>query len=211
MKKWLILGLIVCLLVGALGMFLWENRPVMAEKPVLYFYPREEIEISVKLELDGTMTHSYPAYNGGWHLTASPDGTLTDPETGREYYCLFWEGVTEENWDMSRGFVVPGAETRAFLEDALKRLGLTDREANEFLIYWLPRMEGNAYNLISFQQEDYTDYARLTITPQPDSVLRVFMTFKALDEPVEVLPQELPEFQRQGFAVVEWGGLEVRE
>ena len=42
-------------------------------------------------------------------------------------------------------------------------------------MYWLPRMQGNAYNLISFQSDRYTETARLTIEPEPDSVLRVFM------------------------------------
>jgi hypothetical protein len=87
---------------------------------------------------------------------------------------------------------------------------LTPKEYNEFIVYWLPKMEGNAYNLISFQGSDYTDHAELTIDPTPDSVLRVFMAWKSLDEPVEVEPQDLPSFTRQGFTVVEWGGCEVQ-
>ena len=65
-------------------------------------------------------------------------------------------------------------------------------------------MEQNPYNLIAFQGEAYTSRAQLTVTPAPDSVLRVFMAWQALDAPVE-----LPAFQRQGFALVEWGGAEV--
>ena len=112
-------------------------------------------------------------------------------------------------WDFSQGFCIPGADTAAFLEDALAQLGLTEREANEFIIYWLPRMEGNAYNLISFQKEIYTDNAALTIDPMPDSLLRVFMAWKGLDKPVEVETQELNGFERVGFTVVEWGGVEI--
>ena len=63
------------------------------EKPVIYLYPEEEMEVTVKLDFDGTLTSTYPAYEDGWTVTAQPDGTLTD-ESGREYYCLFWEGVT---------------------------------------------------------------------------------------------------------------------
>ncbi|MBQ6839798.1 MAG: hypothetical protein IJO45_03810 [Oscillospiraceae bacterium] len=72
-------------------------------------------------------------------------------------------------------------------------------------------MEGNAYNLISFQQESYTDNAVLDIQPAPDSVLRVFMAWKGLDAPVEVQPQELEGFERTGFTVVEWGGTEIKD
>ena len=89
-------------------------------------------------------------------------------------------------------------------------LGLTPREYNEFIVYWLPRMEGNAYHLIAFQSGDYTDHARLTISPEPQSVLRVFMAWQALEEPVEIEPQDLPSFARTGFTVVEWGGTQVR-
>ncbi|MBQ8781825.1 MAG: hypothetical protein IJZ72_09150 [Oscillospiraceae bacterium] len=70
-------------------------------------------------------------------------------------------------------------------------------------------MQENEYNLITFQQEAYTDMAQLKISPEPDSMLRVFMTFKALDEPAEVSEQKLEKFERTGFAAVEWGGCEV--
>ena len=164
--------------------------------------------MTVTLDYDGELTSTYPTYNNGWTVTARPDGTLTDEE-GREYYCLFWEGETDVKYDFSEGFVVKGEETEAFLEDALAALGLTDKEANEFIIYWLPRMEGNPYNLISFQNELYTDSARLAIDPVPDSVLRVFMAWKGLTKPVDVEEQILEPFERTGFTVVEWGGCEV--
>ena len=179
------------------------------EKPVIYLYPEEEMEVTVKLDFDGALTAAYPDYGDGWTVVAAPDGTLTDPVTGREYYCLFWEGVTQRQYDFSTGFCVAGKDTAAFLEDALSRLGLTDKEADEFIIYWLPRMEGNSYNLISFQGERYTDSAVLTVDPVPDSVLRVFMAWKGLDAPVEIASQELTGFDRAGFTVVEWGGAEI--
>lgn len=147
---------------------------------------------------------------GGLAHGGSPDGTLTDPDTGREYYCLFWEGTSRAEYDLSRGFVVPGAETAAFLEDTLDTLGLNQREADEFIIYWLPRMEENPYNLITFQTRAYTDTAVLEVDPRPDTVIRVFMAWKGLEEPVAVEAQPLePAPERRGFTLVEWGGTEV--
>ena len=95
------------------------------------------------------------------------------------------------------------------MEDALARLGLTRAEANEFIIYWLPRMEGSAYNLLSFQQEAYTDSAVLTVEPAPDTVLRVFLAWKPLEEPVELPAQQLTAPERRGFTLVEWGGSQL--
>ena len=177
-------------------------------KPVIYLYPEAETEVTVTLDYDGELTCAYPAYDNGWTVAAWPDGTLTDA-AGQTYNYLYWEGMSGTEYDFSQGFCVPGEETAAFLEDALAQLGLTRREANEFIVYWLPRMEPNAYNLIAFQSDAYTDHARLTVTPEPDSVLRVFMAWKALDAPTDIPAQDLPAFDRTGFAVVEWGGSEI--
>ena len=201
----------ILLLILAMLLFLTGCRRNLApEKPVIYLYPEEEMTVEVQLDFEGTLTSTYPAYNNGWKVIAQPDGTLTDPETGKEYYCLFWEGVAYDDYTITSGFVVAGQDKASFLEETLTQLGLTPREANEFIIYWLPRMEHNAWNLISFDTEMYLENAKLTITPAPDSMLRVFMTWKALDAPVEIAPQTLPTFERVGFTVVEWGGAEIQ-
>ena len=184
-----------------------REEPVDA-KPVIYLYPEEETEICLRLDYDGELTCTYPAYEDGWTVTAAPDGTLRD-ESGQTYNYLYWEGVTQAEYDFSKGFCVPGGKTASFLEDALSRLGLTRREANEFIVYWLPRMEPSPYNLIAFQAEAYTDHARLSVTPEPDSLLRVFMAWKPLKAPADLPAQELPTFDRTGFTVVEWGGAEL--
>lgn len=175
------------------------------EKPVIYLYPTKTETVDVTLELDGQLTCAYPDYLDGWdNLTVSPDGTIA--KDGREYYCLYWEG---EGWfepDFSEGFCVKGEDTAVFLEAVLKEIGLNDREANEFIIYWLPILQRNEYNLISFQQQNYIDAAKLTVSPTPDSILRVFMSFKPLETAVEIEPQTFQPFTRNGFTVVEWGG-----
>lgn len=177
-------------------------------KPVIYLYPREETNVDVMLDYDGRLTCTYPKYTGGWSVTARPDGTLTDG-AGQSYNYLYWEGEDRNEYDFSRGFCVAGADSAAFLEDALARLGLTRREANEFIVFWLPQLEETPYNLIAFQTDAYTDHARLTVTPEPDTVLRVFMAWKPLDAPVEIEAQPLTAPTREGFTLVEWGGSRV--
>jgi hypothetical protein len=122
---------------------------------------------------------------------------------------LFWEGEANVKWDMSKGFVVSGAETENFLKEKLQYLGLTPREYNEFIVFWLPIMQNNKYNLITFAGEEYENIARLHITPQPDSIQRVMMVFKPLEEYIKIDVQELKPFVRKGFTVIEWGGTEI--
>ena len=190
MKRLLTLSLAALLAAGLTACGAAEERGDLAAKPVIYLYPEEETQVNVKLDYDGTLTSTYPSYENGWTVDAAPDGTLTDPSTGRQYYCLYWEGETDAEYDFSTGFCVAGADTAAFLEDALADLGLTEQEANEFIIYWLPRMEVNDWNLISFQTTAYTDSAVLTIDPAPDTLIRVFMAWQGLDEPVN--PRRFP-------------------
>lgn len=187
--------------------FVMEEVPV-CYKPVIYLYPEEETRAEVTLSLDGEITCAYPAYENGWRVTASPDGMLTD-DSGQTYNYLFWEGETGAEYDLSEGFCVPGEETGAFLEDALQKLGLTRREANEFIVFWLPKMQNNAYNLITFNPEAYFTAAKLTVSPEPETVIRVFMAWKASDERTEIPPQILEAPERKGFTVVEWGGTEI--
>ena len=185
--------------------YVWAPHDVECAKPVIYLYPEGETEVSVELMLNGELTCTYPAYKKGWRVAAQPDGTLTDA-AGKEYNYLYWEGITPAKYDFSKGFCIAGKDTASFLETALAQLGLSRREANEFIVYWLPLMEKNGYNLISFQSDIYTDSAKLEIYPKPDTLIRVFMAWKSLDEPVQIEPQSLDSPERSGFTVVEWGG-----
>ena len=182
---------------------------IVDEKPVIYLYPEIETVVSVKLELDGELTCTYPKYENGWNVTASPDGVLTDAE-GQSYNYLYWEGITNVEYDLSKGFCIKGDDTAAFLEDALEKLGLNRREANEFIVYWLPLMEQNPYNVISFQNDVYPDSAKLTVTPEPNTLIRVFMAWQGSGEYISLPAQELTAPKRQGFTVIEWGGAELK-
>ncbi len=186
----------------------FELDPNACYKPVIYLYPEAETEVTVELLLDGKLTCTYPSYNSGWTVTAAPDGTLTDA-SGQNYNYLYWEGETNAKWDMTKGFCVKGEDTAVFLEKSLEQLGLNRREANEFIVYWLPLMGQNPYNIISFQTDAYLEAAKLKITPAPDSVIRVFMVWQGSETPVAITPQTLLAEERIGFTVVEWGGAEI--
>ena len=177
-------------------------------KPVIYLYPEQETDVHVELELtESELYTTYPKYTNGWDVTAYPDGTLLNKADGTHHKYLFWDSSNcRTRYDFSKGFCVAGSDTERFLKEKLTYMGLTEDEMNEFIVYWLPLMEHNKYNLISFQGEVYTDSAKLDITPKPDSILRVFMAYVPLKTATDIEPQQLETFERKGFTVVEWGG-----
>jgi hypothetical protein len=177
-------------------------------KPIIYIYPEEETEVNVSLNFNGKLTHTYPKYpKNGWNVKAMPNGTLYD-SVGKEYYALFWEGNNSKPFNITEGSVVKGSETVAFLEGVLPQLGLNAREMNEFIIYWMPLMENNPYNLIHFSTTQYEEMAELIIDPKPETIIRVMMVWKPLSEEIDIKNQDIQSLAktRKGYTVVEWGG-----
>lgn len=179
-------------------------------KPIIYLYPKKEMDVTVQLNFDGKLTHTYPAYNDGWIVHAKPSGQLFDKDSV-EYYALYWEGLNNHEFKMNDGFIVPGNESAKFLNDVLKKLGLNRREANEFIVYWLPKLESSPFNFIHFSFDDYEGMAKLKIEPKPDEIIRVMMVYQPLNNKISIKEQILPNkiFSRNGFTVVEWGGSEI--
>ena len=188
-----------------------DNLPE-PEKPILYLYPEVETELTVTLGKPEELTCTYPAYNNGWHVTARPDGTLID-DSGRSYYSLYWESRSHTAVSMTDGFVVKGEDTAKFFEEKLALLGLNEREAQEFIVYWLPKMQNNKYNLIRFAtREEIEQIMPLSFSVQPDTVIRVLMQYMPLDARINVPEQKFttPTPERKGFVAVEWGGMLVK-
>ena len=177
-------------------------------KPVIYLYPEKTIDVDVKLVFhdNAALTVTYPQYNNGWKVLAHPDGKLINYADNREYSYLYWEGIGDTKYDLSKGFVVKKEETIDFLQEKLAYLGLTPKEYNEFIVFWLPYLQESDYNLITFQTTCYTEAVELQINPKPDSMLRVYMVYKPLEKPISIPEQKLEPFTRKGFTVVEWGG-----
>lgn len=206
----ILLIILIVLLLGVLVAYQQDINDTKELKPMIYLYPEKEQRISVSLDYNGQLTHVYPSFsaNTTWQVTAKPDGTILC--NNREYYALFWEGVKEKTYKMEEGFCVKGSDTEKFLEEKLETLGLNHREINEFIVYWLPQMEDNPYNIITFQDRAYTNDAKLTIVPKEDTMIRVFMTWYPSAKPIDIREQKLSSMKRQGFTVVEWGGARIK-
>lgn len=180
-----------------------------AYKPIIYLYPEKEEKVKVKFKDKKLLTHTYPKYNDEWNVIASPDGTLID-ENNKKYYALYYEAKNNLKIDKNTGFCIKGQDSAKFLEEKLEMLGLNYKEKEEFIVYWLPKLEENKYNYIYFMiNQEVNDTMELEITPKPDTLIRVWMVYKPLNKEIEVKPQQLTEAKRNGFTVVEWGGSKI--
>ena len=181
------------------------------DKPIIYLYPEKEMNIEVKLPNKEYITVSYPKYVNGWNVKAYPDGTLIDNNTGRELYSLYYEAKYNIKPNMNEGFIVKGEDTISFLEEKLEILGLNEKEAEEFIVYWLPKLEVNKYNYIYFASiDEINEKMPLELSETPDSLIRILMMYKPLDKRININEQELTTATRSGFTVVEWGGTLIK-
>lgn len=176
------------------------------KKPILYLYPTTTEKIQIKLEKDNLIKTSYPKYNKGWEVIASPDGNLQI--NNKNYYGLYWDEKNMQKTNFKTGFYVEKEEALNFLEEKLAIIGLNEREANEFIIYWLPVLERNEKSLIYFElTEEREQHNKLNINPKPDSLLRIVIHIKRVNKKTTIKEEYLPTFERKGFVAVEWGGI----
>lgn len=182
--------------------------PAECGKPVIYLYPTETTNVSVKLAPQGGFSYSEPSYIDGWNVVAEPSGKLTNISDNKTYPYLFWEGRGGLYNIPDLGWVVKNSEVKSLITAKLKLFNLNDQEISDFEDFWLPKFGASPYYFITFMGNRVMDkIAPLNITPKPDTVIRVLMDFAPLDKPISVKGFEIKAPARTGFTVVEWGGV----
>lgn len=176
-------------------------------KPVLYLYPEKETKVTVNFEHEDNLTTTYPKFKDSWEVTAKPNGDLYDKD-GKYYYGLYWEENSNHRVNFNEGFYVTKDNAISFLEEKLNIIGLSDKERNEFIMYWLPILEKNEQSIVYFElTEEREAFNKIDISPKPDSLLRVAIHVKKVNKKVNIKEQKLTPFKREGFTAVEWGGI----
>lgn len=189
-----------------------EMRPV--KKPVIYLYPETDTELSIQLKIKGELTFTYPDYSKGWEGTARPDGSIHID--GKHYPYLFWEAEQRFNtFDLELGgFVLTRKTVVASLESYLSELGFNDKEKTDFITFWGPQLQQHEEIMIQFIINDAcNEFATLDIEPKPLHLNRVYMIWQDTDnlKPQIQKPQVLKQLSRDGFDVLEWGGIELSQ
>lgn len=206
-------------------------------KPVVYLYPEKPTTVSVQFAGSMNLTTDIPTYNHGWKVLAQPNGQLTDlqpsatdcaafatPSFGSEYAVqacaskqypyLYWAGSgSNAAYPVhTDGWVVAKADLSSFLNATLDAVGLSAQEKSDMLSYWLPELQQkNApyYKLDFLQTAEMNQIAPMRVTPAPNTTFRIFLDWAPLTAKPATLPmpQTLQKLVRNGFTLVEWGGL----
>jgi hypothetical protein len=174
-------------------------------KPAIYIYPEEDSQFQVQLiSKNGTrITKSIPEYNSSWDVFVEKSSRIE-----KKYDYLFYESSIKVIPEFSSGWCIPQENLKVELNDLLLKIGLNQNETNEFLDYWLNRLqEYNYYKIYPIFNEQLDYYMKLKITPPPDTIFRVKFFFQGSRKFEELPPPQIKNFVREGTTVVEWGGV----
>ncbi len=193
-------------------------------KPAINLYPEKETLVNVKVAIpQGFLTYTDPLYpTNGWTVFAKPNGQLRylgnnfSDSRGKINYTngifpyLYYEGKMADSavTKPEEGFVSSYEDLDSFFDSMLPQLGLNSNESKEFKDYWLKALPKASYYFIGvIPQEQLNANEPLTIKPKEDTMIRVRLYFEALDQMQSVKEPELQRPIRNGFTVVDWGGM----
>jgi len=183
--------------------------PVECGKPVIYLYPESTMDLSVWVSPRGGFSYTEPEYGDGWDVTAYPDGRIVNRADGLEYPYLFWEGRGGLYSPVETYWVVDQSGVESFLRETLVKMNFNQSEIADFVEFWLPRMQFAPYYKIGFHGTNVmNELAPLSLSVEPDHVFRILMDYEGLDAwRPSYPPLRLPRANRDGFEVMEWGGV----
>jgi hypothetical protein len=174
------------------------------DKPNIYLYPEKKTKMTVSLDLPegGKVTESIPSYPKKWkNIRVKPDGTIN-----RKYDFLFYEADLPGDWQFDKGWVVAQKDLKFFFQNNLRDYGFNKKEIKDFTDWWVARLKDHPYYEIYPQHTAKIEsIVPLRINKEFDSLLRLFYFVDGADDK-RVLPEpKIPEFERKGFVVTEWG------
>ncbi|HNR53393.1 MAG TPA: hypothetical protein PKI16_02880 [Candidatus Dojkabacteria bacterium] len=177
-------------------------------KPAIYLYSEKAIDLNVKVIPNGHLTFTSPKYPvNGWNVTASVNGSVQ--YQNEIYPYLWWESTSYGYVTPENGWVIKKETAEEKIGGILSDYGLNQTEINDFLTYWIPKIEreNSEYIFVTFLVNDQVNQiAKLKFSIEPDNSLRLFMIYKPLDEYEKVTPLKTEKLLRNGLTVIEWGG-----
>lgn len=182
-----------------------EHQPV--KKPAVYLYPEKKMKISVKVEVNGKLTVTDPPYNTGWDVNVTPEGLIDN-----KYDYLFYEADLNKIELPEEGWIVEFKSLEIWFDEYLPQLGLNLKETEQFKEYWLKNLKKtNYYEIKLLDNKFLEENMKLIISPEPQTLIRLNFYFKPAFEKRDLKEPLLTKTERNGYTVVEWGGINAGE
>jgi hypothetical protein len=186
--------------------------------PAIWLYPPKPTEVSVKVHFhgEGFMTMSSPAYNQGWIVQADasdvlPKATGVYSDEGTRTF-LDYDGFRDGQFQTDAGWVVEKKDLLKWQQSKLAELGYRENEIADVNYTYgrllLMRDYPQRYFLVYPQTASVlNDSVSLHISPQPDTLHRLWLYFVPSDDPPKMAEPKLEPLTRRGFTAVELGFL----
>jgi hypothetical protein len=175
----------------------------VVKKPAVYLYPSKQMNVFVQVIVNGHLTFTDPDYNTGWNVNVTPSGLIDN-----KYDYLFYEADLNKMELPNEGWIVEYENLKTWFDEYLPKLGLNEKEKEQFEEYWLGKLRiANYYDIRILDNKFLSENMDLIINPKPETLLRLNFYFQPLSVKTELTAPEIKEVTRKGFTVVEWGGI----
>jgi len=180
-----------------------EKLLPVTKKQALYLYPKSYIPISVKLNVGNALIGATPSYpQDSWYVTATSNSLIDN-----QYTHFLIETKLDSYQLKDEGWVVASKDLRTWFNTNLPKFGLNQKEVIDFKNFWLKELNKTGYYEIRLFSDEFLkkniDYS---VTPTPDTLIRVEFYFKYLDQAITLPEASIVTPKRSGFTVLEWGG-----
>lgn len=191
------------------GLFPWMRTPdgVNCYKPNIYIYDKDGRRIKVIFTVPELLIVSIPEYEAGWTVDSSADGNLVT-EAGEEYDFLFYESHTVKGlFDTQSGFRIDATDRQTRWENILTEYGFNEEEIQDFIEFWNVKLDADKDYIMYPQYTETVDEAMpIIVEPYPENMIRIWFVFEEY-KGQEYREEQIESFSREGYTVVEWGGM----
>ena len=196
--------------IGSLfGMQTSVPRNVSCYKPNIYIYTQEETQVNVEFAYPDLLTTTIPEYKNNWNVIAKGDGRLVDTlGNNEEYNYLFYESIAMPHFfQKDTGWLIVSNTREQQYRDILTDYGFNETEIADFIEYWTEKLPQGVDYIMYPQNTETVNYVMpVNVTPEPDSMERIWFTFEEYNGQRCGIPTITP-IERKDYAVVEWGGI----
>lgn len=210
------------------------NPPI--KKPAIYLYSDDLPKmVNVRLDYFLLTKNTVPQkYLNSWKVIAHKDGHLIDlqpektncdslPTTfgfeyaqtackANNYPYIYWDGnkFIKEVPKKLLGWSIKKENIREFLNEKADEMAMNTAEKTEFVRFWseiISNYPATDFRIYFLQNEEVDDWIKLSVSPKPDSWNRIEVVITPIQPNTQSTPYTLKKIKRQGFTMVEWGGI----